>query len=273
MIVKTRPAPPIFIPESIDRRHAADRGRFRRIDPDTRDDNRPPLAKILLLEGGGRWRPVITRGGMHLRFRMPSLKTGLTQVGEGKGEERLAYLNEVDAAVTDFQCHPWQIISQVGGRRFKYRPDAVRVMHDGTVEVIEVKRTFRDLSEPEYRQMLAKVMEICRQCGFRFRVLYLDDIIPNRHHVHNVDVLFGRRYMTLTERQERRLRALRLEGVPISWEAARAAVGISDILEGDAVLEAAAARGMFGFDLAEPRTDRTVLIPYQTVTAASPIRL
>lgn len=273
MIIKPRPAPPIFIPESIDRRHDADRSRFRRIDCNMRNGERPPLAKILLLEGGGRWRPVITRGGMHLRFRMPSRKTGLTQVGEGEGEKRLAFLNEVDARVPDYQCHPWQIISQVNGRRFKYRPDAIRVMHDGTVEVIEVKRTFRDLSDPEYRQMLAKVKEICRQCGFRFRVLYLHDIVPNEHHRDNVDILFGRRYMTFTEQQERRLRALRLAGDPISWSDARKEVGITDVLEGDSVLEGAAAIGMFGFELAEPRTDRTILFPYPAAIGPSPIRI
>lgn len=273
VIVKTRPAPPIFIPESIDRRHAADRGRFRRIDPDTRNDNRPPLAKILLLEGGGRWRPVITRGGKHLRFRMPSRKTGLTQVGEGEGEKRLAFLNEVDAAVSDYQCHPWQIISQVGGRRFKYRPDAIRVMHDGTVEVIEVKRTFRDLSDADYRRMLAKVKEICRQCGYHFRVMYLDEIVPNNDHRDNVDILFGRRYMPFTEQQARRLRALRLSGETISWNDARKAIGITDVLEGDSILEAAAAIGMFRFELAEPRTDRTILFPYAAASGPSPIRI
>ncbi len=273
MKIAARPAPPIFIPEVMDRRHAPSRVRLRRMRADLQPPERPPIAKILLLEGGGYWRPVITRGGTHLRFRMPSRKTGLTQVGEGKGEERLAFLNEIDAWVWDYQCHPWQIISEVNGQRFKYRPDAIRVLIDGTVEVIEVKRTFKDLRDADYREMLAKVQEICRQCVYRFRVMYLEDITPNADHKDNVDVLLGRRYMILTKKQERQCRAIKLTGDHIAWSEAREKLAVFDLVEGDAVLEAAAAQGMFAFNLAEPRTDRTILTPVSTRTGKSPIRL
>ena len=265
--------PPLFVPERVDHRQKPDRKRMRRgLETLDQKVSGPPIAKILILEAGGYWRPVITRGGNHLRFRLPSRKTGLTQVGEGKGEERFAFLNEIDALVWDYQCHPWQIISQVNGRRFKYSPDAVRVLIDGTVEVIEVKRTFEDLRDADYRDMLAQVKEIFRQCGYRFRVLYLKDITPNEDHKDNVDILFGRRYMELTTKQERDCRSMRLAGHALTWADARGRLSGSDILEGDAIIECVAARGMFAFDLASPRTSDTVLTPVQPQTGRSPIR-
>lgn len=266
-------APPVFIPELADHRHRPDRKRMRRRKPSDRFSGTAPIAKILVLEGGGHWRPVITRGGCHLRFRIPSLKTGLTQVGEGKGEQRFAFLNEVDANTWDYQCHPWQIISQVASRRFKYRPDAIRYLANGIVEVIEIKRTFRDLADEEYCEMLGKVKEICRQIGFRFRVLYLADIVQSDAHRENVDILFGRRYMTLSRQQERELRTLRLAKNPIPWGSARELITAENMLEGDAVLECAAARGMFAFDLTAARTDDTLFTPVAAMTGASPIRL
>ena len=266
-------APPLFVPERVDRTQKADRRRLRRTkDRSRKASERPPIAKIIILEAGGYWRPVITRGSLHRRFRMPSRKNGLTQVGEGWGELRLALLNEIDGWVWDYQNHPWQIIGQVNGRRFKYRPDAIRVLIDGTIEVIEVKRTFEDLSDLGYREILGQVREICRQCGCRFRVMYLDDIIPNEDHKDNVDILSGRRHMTLTKKQERDCCSMRLAGNTLVWSEARDRLATKNVLEGNAILECAAAQGMFVFDLAEPRTDRTVLMPVKTMTGPSPIR-
>lgn len=280
-----RPAPPLIVPERVDALQQPDRKRLRGQGTRSIPTDSPPIAKILILEGGGHWRPVITRGANHMRFRMQSWKTGLTQVGEGKGEQRLAFLNEVDAKVWDYQCHPWQIVSQVGGRRFKYRPDAIRALSDGTIELIEVKRTFEDLRDADYREMLGKVREVCRQCGIRFRVMYLKDprdtpahrehdhIIVTPAHRDNVDVLFGRRYMQLSTKQERACREMQLAGASVSWQTARAGLEVASDLEGDAVLECAAARGYFAFDMTEPRTDATLLIPVSAMRGQSPIRL
>lgn len=63
---------------------------------DTIDEDEQPLGCILVFRHGGAERPVITRGGLHLRFRLPSVKTGMTEPGEGRGEELLAMQCEVD---------------------------------------------------------------------------------------------------------------------------------------------------------------------------------
>jgi hypothetical protein len=138
------------------------------------------LARLMVLRHGGHERPVIHRGSKHLRFRFVSVKTGTTQLGEGRGEEFLAMTNEVWGEVHDYECHPFRIEFMRDGKLTSYRPDAVRMFVDGTIEVIECKRTPDDLNDEEYRETLALVAEICRRLGMVFRVLYLHDIMGPR---------------------------------------------------------------------------------------------
>lgn len=99
------------------------------------------IAKIAMLQQGGDQRPVITRGGKHLRFRFTSIKTQTTQLGEGNGDRALERYNEVAADVLDYEGHPFEIAHSHIGRVQKYRPDNVRLLSDGTIELVEVKRT------------------------------------------------------------------------------------------------------------------------------------
>lgn len=261
-----------FIPERVDQSQIPSRARLRvRGTRDAPNDN-PPIAHIEVLQQGGYNRPVITRGGLHARGRFRSQKTGLTQVFEGNVEPILAMRNEVDALVIDYQCHPFRIHLTVNGKRHTYSPDAIRVMADGRIELIEAKRTAPDLRDPEYREILATVKEICRQCGWHFRVLYLSDVAPTNESKHNIETLFGRLFGALTSKEERTCEMVRKAGKPISWGDLRAKLSDADPRHGDAVIEAAAAKGFFSFDLDRQRTCATILHPVLPFKGKSAIR-
>lgn len=239
-------------------------------------------AKIVVLRHGGHERPVITRGSKHLRFRYLSTKTATVQLGEGKGEEFLALFNEVSSTVHDYECHPFEIHLVVRGRTVRYRPDAVRQMADGSIELIEAKRTSNDLQDPEYREVLAAVAELCRQCGWKFRDLYLDDIfgpkpkdnprkLPER--VTNVRALFGRRTMALTRQEQRVASRAASSGAPLDWSDLRDRLAPDDPLQGDAVIEHLLAAGRLSTDLDQKFGPSTLLTPCRPLLGVSSIRL
>lgn len=240
------------------------------------------LAKIIVLRHGGHKVPVIHRGSKHLRFRYISDKTGTTQLGEGKGEKRLALLNEVSSDTVDYECHPFEIHVMRDGRVERYRPDAVRQLVDGTIELIEVKRDERDLDDAEYREKLAVVAEIARLCGWRFRDMHLDEILGPRpdgnpralpQRVHNVDALFGNRTMDLTRGEERVSGRVVSRGDPIEWGDLREQLAPTDPLRGDAAIERLLARGLLSTDLDVRFRPSTVLVPRRPFVGASGIRL
>lgn len=232
------------------------------------------IAKFTVFQHGGHQRPVITRGSKHSRFRFTSRKTGLTQLGEGGGEEFLAYWNEVHGHIEDYQCHPGEFeISRPGGS-FRYRPDALRQMVDGTVELIEVKRTPADL-DADLRDKLADVREIARRCGWRFRVLYHKDIFgcELKTRKRNVEGIFGRRSLSLLPLQKRVARAAASRGDSISWRDLGERLAPGDALTADAAIECLLARGLFVTDLDARLGGNMLLQPVRPRRGASMIRL
>jgi hypothetical protein len=231
------------------------------------------IAKIVVLTHGGHQRPVIHRSSKHLRFRFVSTKTGTTQLGEGKGEAFLATLNEVDTRVVDYECHPFEIHISRGGEMVRYRPDAVRQLADGTIELIEAKRTAADLADPKYRATLAAIAEIARLCGWAFRIMYLDEIIGPPVRRLNVEALFGRRTMELSRHENRVAGRAVAVGVTLTWADMRDQLAPNDPLQGDAVIERLLAGGLLSTDLDQRFTPRTLLVPHRPFTGRSGIRL
>ncbi|MEO7468779.1 MAG: hypothetical protein ABIV36_17325 [Sphingobium limneticum] len=231
------------------------------------------IAKITVFRHGGHERPVIGRGSKHLRFRFPSMKTGTTQLGEGRGEEFLALFNEVVTEVGDYECHPYKFEYSRDGKVRSYRPDAVRMFRNGTVELLECKRTPADLADEDDRENLAVVAEIARLVGMKFRVLYLDEIYGTAARRSNVWGLFARRSMDLTRDEERLARRIVGNGEPVEWGDLREWLSPTDLLRGDAVIEALLARGTLATDLDVSLTTGTILQPTEPFTAPSEIRI
>jgi hypothetical protein len=232
------------------------------------------IARFTVFQHGGHQRPVITRGSKHSRFRFTSRKTGLTQLGEGKGEEFLAYWNEVDGHVGDYQCHPGQFEISRPGNVFTYRPDALRQFVDGTVELIEVKRTPADL-DADLRDKLADVREVCHRFGWHFRVLYDEDIfgIEPRVRRQNVEGIFSRRSFSLSRFQQNVARKVVGRGSPVAWNDLGEQLAPGDPLDAYAAIECLLARGLFVTDLDRRLGGNARLTPLRVRRDASAIRL
>jgi len=160
----------------------------------------------------------------------------------------------------------------VSGKRRTYRPDAIRLLFDGRIQLIEVKRTERDIEDAGYDDVLKQVGEIVRQCGWHFTVIYHRQIVPNEHSIENIETLYGRVFGELTAQEIHVCRAAQTEGKCISWADLRNRLGKTDPRDGDAIIETAAAQGMFSFDLDIKRTDDVLLHPIATRAGLSTIR-
>lgn len=218
--------------------------------------DQPPLAQIILLRHGGSNNPVLKRGSLHTRFRMPSMKTGMSEVGEGKGEELLAMACEVNPMVSNFKCHPYQFILPT----FSYKPDAAVAHRSGEIEVVEVKRTPKDIDDT-LRLKLPAIKEVCRLCGMRFSIRFLADIIGSKHRVHNIERLFGRRAMELSVSEQMLADATRVNGQPITWGEFALRLSPGNLRHGDAIVEHLIAAGHFTTDLDAVFTSDTMLTP------------
>ncbi|WP_133366504.1 hypothetical protein [Qipengyuania sediminis] len=263
-----RPAPKRAqcIPDFRDEREPAD---SRRIVRSTDGLDTPPLGRIVTFRHGGIERPVVTRGGLHLRFKMASIKTGMTEVGEGRGEELLAMQCEIDGSVLNFKCHPYRFEIAFGGAAFTYRPDIAILHRDGRIEIVEVKRTPDDIDEDE-REKLGRVREFVRRCGWEFSIRYLEEIRGSDEREHNVARFFGRR-ANKVQREERVIaEAERAKNVPIRWDRLAGLVSPYDALHGDAVVERLVAGGMFFVDLDSKMGPASVLTP-TTPTTQQPL--
>ena len=96
-------------------------------------------------------------------------------------ERHLFWISEVDAKVVHYLSQPHKLEMFLKGRSrpLVYFPDLMRKLSDGTVEIIETKRTMDDVAkDPEYERKL----EFARQLyegdkGWTYRILTaVDDI-------------------------------------------------------------------------------------------------
>lgn len=261
-ILHTTPRRAQCIPNFRDEREPAD---SRRIVTSAAGIDTPPLGRIVTFRHGGVERPVVTRGGLHLRFRMPSAKTGMTEVGEGRGEELLAMQCEIDGSVLNFKCHPYRFEIAFGGAAFTYRPDIAILHRDGRIEIVEVKRTPDDIDEDD-KEKLGRVREFVRRCGWEFSIRYLDDIRGSNEREHNVARIFGRRANLLTLKEGLVAEAERAKNVPIRWDQLAHLLSPRDALHGDAVVERLLAGGMFVVDLDSKLGPASLLTPTMPFT-------
>lgn len=231
------------------------------------------LAVITVLAHGGHERPIITRGGKHLRSRMGSRKTGLQQVAEGRAHRDLVMLNEIDPNVIDFQAHPFKVEFQLLGKPQVYFPDHIRSLRDGTIELIEVKRSEEDLADPEYRAKLAGVAEISRRIGWTFRILYQDDISGSEHRIDNVHAIYTQRFMRLSRSEQLAITEFVVSDQPHTWEDLRELVCPGDKRRGEAALRSNIALGRISVNLDQPIVASTQVIPCRPMRRVRSIRL
>lgn len=262
------------IPNFRDDRQVATVSRLRRVDPQGPllvEGSR--LAQLTVLDHGGSDRPIITRGGKHLRSRVGSRKTHLQQITEGRAHRDLARYDEVNPDVVDYQAHPFKMEFANGGTREVYYPDHVRQMVDGTIELIEVKRTPEDLSDETYRAKLAAVAEITRRIGWRFRILYHDDIKGPRSRMVNVEAAYMHRFISLARTQQSVISEFAVEDRPLEWGKLREWVAPGRPHWGDAILYGCIALGRVAIDLDQKVKDETIVTPRNPIRSVGGFRI
>jgi hypothetical protein len=235
------------------------------------------LATIEVLEHGGISRPIITRGGKHLRSRLVSRKTDRVQITEGKGLRFLCRICEINGYVLDYQAHPFRVTAVVDGLPIEWYPDLVYILADGTIELIEVKRSPRDLRKEEYRAKLEAFREIFRRCGWKMCIRYDNDIFGRREvrgiRATNVGAVYSRRFLTVDNRETAIIAGLIQAASPVAWGDAGSLLSPNDRLRGDALVEYAIARGHFSVDFDEPFGPSTQLTPIIAAGAVGTIRI
>ncbi len=262
------------IPNFCDERQVPTVSRLLRVDPQgplVVEGSR--LAQLTVLNHGGSERPIITRGGKHLRSRLGSRKTHLQQITEGRAHRDLARYDEVNPNVVDYQAHPFKIEFANGGTREVYYPDHVRQMVDGTIELIEVKRTPADLSDATYCAKLAAVAEIARRIGWTFRILYHADIKGPRWRMVNVEAAYMHRLIRLDRTVQSIISDFVVQDQPQGWDELRERVSPGRPHYGEAILYGCVALGRISIDLDLEVNNETIVTPRKPVRSAGGFRL
>lgn len=133
-------------------------------------------ATLVITPKGQPIRTIITGRRRITTGSYASRKAGRAFPFEGMNERAFLMHSEVDTAVVDYRAQPFRFEFVIDGRKRTYIADAVRVLDCGSVEVVEIKNDRRFLKDPDYAHKLECVGEICRQIGWRFRIVYRENL-------------------------------------------------------------------------------------------------
>ncbi len=118
-----------------------------------------------------------------------SRKAGRPQPYESMKERAFFMHCEVDTEVLDYRAQPFRLEFVIEGRKRTYIVDCVRLMADGSIEVVEVKSDPRALQDQDYAEKLYAVRTICEQVGWRFRLVFKKALMePAAFHRNVTDV-------------------------------------------------------------------------------------
>lgn len=151
------------------------------------------MGQVFTAEHGGSLR-TFSGGLAHECGWWPGWKARRVQHWEGIAALEFIIRSETDPAVEWLQSEGIAFLFYLAPRWHEYTADAhMRV--DGVRHVVEIKRGEDDLRDPAYRMRLAAVAEICRRCGWVFRVVLADEIYAGRLHRENCRLFADRRFV------------------------------------------------------------------------------
>lgn len=128
-------------------------------------------ATLVLPSNGCSIRSIITGRRVITTGVYASRKSGRAHPYESMNERAFFMHCEVNTNVVDYRVQPFRFEFVIDGTKRTYIPDAVVLLADGTVEVIEIKNDRRFLKDVDYQTKLSAVEEICRQVDWRFRIV------------------------------------------------------------------------------------------------------
>lgn len=139
-----------------------------------------------------------------------------------------------------------------------YTADVELIAPDGTITIIEIKRDRRDLSDPAYRDKLARVKQICGENGMRFEVIFKDQIWLSIVHRRNVTLFASRAFTSIRPEHRHRLEKHRSDSGGVSTFGELAGVIEPDNQRyGEAIVQALTVARQVKIDLTKPLFDAT----------------
>lgn len=133
-------------------------------------------ATLVITPKGQPIRTIITGRRRITTGSYASRKAGRAFPFEGMNERAFLMHSEVDTSVVDYRAQPFRFEFVLDGQKRTYIADAVRLLDSGAVEVVEIKNDRRFLKDPDYALKLDCVAAVCQQIGWRFRMIYRENL-------------------------------------------------------------------------------------------------
>lgn len=216
--------------------------------PDLRSDELITMAQVITAEDGGSLR-TFSGGLRHECGWFPSYTAHRLQHWEGISALNFLVESECNLRVSRRQSEGIRFRFFVDGKWRTYTADMDMTV-EGVRHIVEIKSRENWVGTDEYRLVLAAVAEICRRCGWVFRLVLGTEIFANRHHRDNCEMFASRRFVRVSERVMDRLEgfAIKRGDETIYGELAEAlAPGCSPL--GEALIQALTIRQRIEIDL------------------------
>lgn len=173
---------------------------------------------------GGAIRTLVGGAHRHLIGVYPSKKTGLPNPYEGRLERSLIHWCEADGRVVDYQSQAARLVFPTDRGLREWIIDLLRQLEDGTIEAIEVKRSERDLRDPDYALKLSYARAIIESFGWRFRIMFTEQIVGPLPRIRNVARIQTRRSVRIDADAQARFERLVRSHSTASFEDLRKAL-------------------------------------------------
>lgn len=160
------------------------------------DRNQPigSLGQLVVTPNGSPIRSIITGRRRIVTGSYASRKARRAFPFEGMNERAFFMHSEVDTNVVDYRAQPFRFEFVLDGQKRVYIADCVRLLADGSIEVIEVKNDQRALRDLQYASKIERVWAICAALGWTFRVVLRQQLISPAVRYANIVEVQSRRH-------------------------------------------------------------------------------
>lgn len=226
--------------------------------PDLQSDKLVAMAQVITASDGGSLR-TFSGGLTHECGWFPSWKSHRLQHWEGISARNFLVQSECDRTVDRRQSEGVRFRFYLAPKWHTYTAD-VDMRVDGVRHIVEIKPREDAIGGAEYRLVLAAVAEICRRCGWVFRLVLGTEIFANRLHWENCELFASRRFVRVSERTIDRLEGFAMKhGADTTYGELALTLAPNCIELGQALIQALTIRGRIDIDLTRRVYHRTPL--------------
>lgn len=164
--------------------------------PDIRSEGLVTMAEVITSESGGSLRTF--SGGLdHECGWYPAWKPHRLLHWQGISARDFLIESECNRDVDWMVSEGIRFRFYLAPKWHVYTAD-VHMSVNGVKHVVEIKPRKSGIGNAEYRLVLAAVAEICRRCGWVFRLVLGSEIFVNRFHRDNCELFASRRFVRLS---------------------------------------------------------------------------